>query len=141
MADNPQRPQRPRPLSPFVTIYHWPVTMATSITHRFTGMGLAAGLVVLAWWLTAVSLGEATAFLSLAATPLGQVVLFGITWCFAYHFLNGVRHLAWDLGYGFAKNAASRNSVLVILGSIVIAVAIFAAAYLGHGGYYAGVYG
>ena len=74
MAENPQRAQRPRPLSPFVTIYHWPVTMATSITHRMIGMGLAAGLVVLVWWLVAIASGpEAfSQFTSLAATPLGQ---------------------------------------------------------------------
>ena len=35
-------------------------------------------------------------------TPLGQVILFGFAWSLAYHLLNGIRHLAWDLGYGFA---------------------------------------
>ncbi|MBS0471825.1 MAG: succinate dehydrogenase, cytochrome b556 subunit [Proteobacteria bacterium] len=141
MAETPHAARRPRPLSPYVTIYHWPVTMATSIVHRIAGCGLAAGLVVLTWWLTAVSLGGVAEFNALASTPLGQVVLFGLTWCLAYHLLNGIRHLAWDLGYGFSKPAAARNSVLVILGSILLAIAIFAAAYTGHGGYYAGVYG
>jgi succinate dehydrogenase / fumarate reductase cytochrome b subunit len=140
MAETPHAARRPRPLSPFVTIYHWPVTMATSIVHRFTGLGLAGGLIVLAWWLTAVSLGDLASFTALAATPLGQVILFGITWCLAFHLLNGIRHLAWDMGFGFAKGAAIRNSVFVIAGSILLAVALFAAAYLGHGGYYAGVY-
>ncbi|MBV9420280.1 MAG: succinate dehydrogenase, cytochrome b556 subunit, partial [Alphaproteobacteria bacterium] len=125
-----------RPLSPFMTIYHWPVTMATSITHRFTGMGLAAGFVILAWWLISVANGGAAEFVNLASTPLGQVVMFGLAWCLAYHLLNGIRHLAWDLGYGFSKEAANLNSILVIAGSIVLAVGIFALAYLGHGGYY-----
>jgi succinate dehydrogenase cytochrome b subunit len=138
MAENPQRAQRPRPLSPFVTIYHWPVTMATSITHRFTGLGLAAGLVVLVWWLIAIASGPDAfhQFMDLAATPLGQVILFLIVWSGAFHLLNGIRHLAWDMGFGFAKGTAATNSVIVIAGSILVAAAFFAAAYTGHGGYY-----
>ncbi|MEI9993681.1 MAG: succinate dehydrogenase, cytochrome b556 subunit [Rhizomicrobium sp.] len=139
MADNPQRPaRRARPLSPFVTIYHWPVTMATSITHRFTGMGLAAALALLAWWLYAVANGPDAyrEFNALAATPLGQVILFLVVWSLAYHLLNGIRHLAWDMGFGFSKGAARNNSVLVIVASIVVAIAYFAAAYAGYGGYY-----
>jgi succinate dehydrogenase / fumarate reductase cytochrome b subunit len=138
MAEPPHAARRPRPLSPFTTIYHWPVTMATSITHRVTGIGLAAGTVLLAWWLIATASGPASfnQFIELASTPLGQVILFGFTWALSYHLLNGVRHLAWDLGYGFGKASARNASVLVIAGSIVLAAGFFALAYAGHGGYY-----
>ena len=84
MADNPQRPvAHTRPLSPHMTIYRWPVTMMTSITHRATGIGLSIGAVVLAWWLAAVSNGldgGYGTFMEVAETPLGQLILFGITW-------------------------------------------------------------
>ena len=138
MADTPHRAQRPRPLSPYVTIYHWPVTMATSIVHRFTGMGLAAGTVLLAWWLYAVASGPDSfrEFTDLAATPLGQVILFLVVWSLAFHLLNGIRHLAWDMGFGFSKQTAQTNSILVIGGSILVAALFFAAAYSGFGGYY-----
>lgn len=137
MADNPQAAaRRPRPLSPFVTIYHWPVTMATSIVHRITGCGLAVGAVALAWWLMAVYRGEDAEFINLVATPLGQVLLFGFVWALSYHLLNGIRHLAWDLGFGFARSTAALNSILVIAASILLAAAVFALAYTGHGGYY-----
>jgi succinate dehydrogenase / fumarate reductase cytochrome b subunit len=137
MADNPHKSaRRPRPLSPFVTIYHWPVTMATSITHRMTGIGLAGGLVVLTWWLVAIARGDAKSFIEIARTPLGEVILFLITWSLAFHLLNGIRHLAWDMGFGFSKGVARTNSWVVILGSIVVAAGFFAAAYLGYGGYY-----
>lgn len=138
MADTPHPARRPRPLSPFVTIYHWPVTMATSIVHRVTGCGLAIGAVVLAWWLFSIANGfiPYNRFMDLAATPLGQVILFGFTWSLAYHLLNGIRHLAWDMGYGFSKSQASLNSIIVIAGSILLAAGVFVLAYTGHGGYY-----
>jgi succinate dehydrogenase / fumarate reductase cytochrome b subunit len=58
MADNPQtQSAQPRPLSPFISIYRWPVTMAASITHRVTGVGLALGMILVAWMLIAVATG------------------------------------------------------------------------------------
>jgi succinate dehydrogenase / fumarate reductase cytochrome b subunit len=138
MADNPQKPAiRSRPLSPHLTIYRWPVTMATSITHRATGVGLSVGAIILAWWLVSISNGPEgwQSFHALSDTPIGLLVVFGLTWSLVYHFLNGVRHLAWDLGFGFEKHLAERNSTMILVGSIVIASAIFALAWTGHGGY------
>ena len=138
MAETPQRPvAHARPLSPHMTIYRWPVTMMTSITHRFTGVGLAVGAVILAWWLVSISNGPEgwQSFHAVSDTPLGLLVLFGLTWSLIYHFLNGVRHLAWDLGYGFDKRLAERNSVMIFALSIIAALAVFAAAWTGHGGY------
>ena len=37
-----------RPLSPHLSIYRWPITMAASILHRATGIAMSVGLVVLA---------------------------------------------------------------------------------------------
>ena len=138
MADTPQKSvAASRPLSPHLTIYRWPATMATSITHRATGVGLTMGAVVLAWWLVCISNGPDgwQSFHAIAATPIGLLILFGLTWSLVFHFLNGVRHLAWDLGYGFPKQTAERNSVIILALSILGAVAIFALAWTGHGGY------
>jgi succinate dehydrogenase / fumarate reductase, cytochrome b subunit len=138
MAENPQRPvAATRPLSPHLTIYRWPVTMATSITHRATGVGLSVGAIILAWWLISISNGPEgwQRFHALSDTPIGLLVVFGLTWSLVYHFLNGVRHLAWDLGYGFSKEVAERNSVIILAASILGAIAVFALALTGHGGY------
>ena len=111
--------------------------MMTSITLRFTGVGLAVGAVILAWWLVSISNGPEgwQSFHTVSDTPIGLLVLFGLTWSLIYHFLNGVRHLAWDLGYGFDKRLAERNSVMIFALSIIAALAVFAAAWTGHGGY------
>ena len=137
MAEHPQKVAA-RPLSPHLGIYRWPVTMATSITHRVTGVGLAGGTLLIAWWLIAVSYGPETFnfFNSTMSTPLGQVVLFGFTWSLAYHFVNGIRHLAWDFGYGFAVPTANTTGIVVFALSLLLAAGAFALAYTGHGGYY-----
>ena len=137
MAEHPQKVPS-RPLSPHLGIYRWPVTMATSITHRVTGVGLAGGTLLIAWWLIAVSYGPETFnfFNSTMSTPLGQVVLFGFSWSLAYHFLNGIRHLAWDFGYGFPVTTANKTGITVIALSLLLAAGAFALVYLGKGGYY-----
>jgi succinate dehydrogenase / fumarate reductase cytochrome b subunit len=126
---------KPRPLSPHMQIYRWPVTMATSIIHRATGLALSAGTLLVAWWLVATAMGDAQydLFSTVARSPLGQLVLFGFVWSLAYHLLNGIRHLAWDVGYGFAVQTASRTGVLVFTLSIFVAIAVFVYAYAAKG--------
>jgi succinate dehydrogenase / fumarate reductase cytochrome b subunit len=138
MAANPQsRARRHRPLSPHFTVYHWPITMATSIAHRLTGIALSLGTVLLAWWLVAAAGGPESfqLFNDVALTLVGQIILFGLVWSLAYHLLAGLRHLAWDFGYGFELGTANRMSIVIIALSILLTLAAFAAVYLGKGGY------
>jgi succinate dehydrogenase / fumarate reductase cytochrome b subunit len=136
MADNPHKPiTRARPLSPFTSIYRWSPTMATSITHRITGVGLGLGIVLICWWLIATASGPDAyePFMAAAANPLGKIVLFGFTWALAYHLLNGIRHLVWDVGYGFDPRSANTWSVIIIALSLLMAVGAFAYAFFAHG--------
>jgi len=137
MAEEPHR-SGARPLSPFLTIYRWPITMATSIVHRMTGVALAGGTMIVAWWLIAATSGSPAFnfFNEVVSSPFGQLVLFGFVWSLAYHAVNGIRHLAWDLGYGFEMPKANATGIIVFVLSLVLAVAAFAVAYTGHGGYY-----
>ena len=135
MATPPKAAQRPRPLSPHFQIYRWPVTMVTSIVHRATGVALTAGTVLVAWWLVATSLGaeQYDLFSAVARSPLGQLVLFGFVWSLAFHLFNGIRHLAWDVGYGFAVPTANRSGVLVVTLSVFAAIGAFVYAYTSKG--------
>jgi succinate dehydrogenase / fumarate reductase cytochrome b subunit len=63
------------------------------------------------------------------------VVLFGFTWALAFHFLQGIRHLVWDLGYGFKKETARMTALLVIGLSLLLAAGVFAFVWTGHAGY------
>ena len=127
-----QSAQRTRPLSPHLQIYRWPVTMATSIAHRVTGIALAAGMILLAWWLiaAATSPGSYHVFAASAANPFGQIVLFGFVWSLTFHLFNGIRHLSWDIGLGFEVRTANSSGVAVAVLSIFATVAVF---LLSHG--------
>ena len=106
--------------------------MAASITHRVTGMMLAGGMLLLVWWLVAAASGpDAYAvFARVAGHPVGQVVLFGLLWALAFHLLNGVRHLAWDLGYGYSIPAVYRSGYLVAAASLLLTAAAWGVAYV-----------
>jgi succinate dehydrogenase / fumarate reductase cytochrome b subunit len=115
----------PRPLSPHLQIYRWPITMGTSILHRITGMGLIAA-----------SMGSDTyaVFEGVAFHWFGRLVLFGFTVALVFHALNGVRHLFWDAGAGF-KMATANASGLVVYGlTAVLTLLIWVVAYRSMGG-------
>jgi succinate dehydrogenase / fumarate reductase, cytochrome b subunit len=127
--------KRERPLSPHMQIYRWPVTMATSITHRVTGVALSVGTLLVAWWLIAAASGADAydTFSTYARSPLGLLILFGFVWSLSFHLLNGIRHLAWDSGFGFQVKTAERTGVLVYALSLIAAIGIFAYAFAAKG--------
>lgn len=126
-----------RPTSPHLQIYKWPVTMGTSILHRITGVGLAIGTLLLAWWLVAASLGpDAYAVFETAAFHwFGRIVLFGFTLALVYHTLNGVRHLVWDLGHGFKVETANLSGLITYGATVVLTLAIWIVAYASMGAF------
>jgi len=112
-----------RPMSPHLQAYDMmQMSSATSITHRITGCALAVGTLLLVWWLAAAAAGPdafATAQ-SFIGSPVGYLLLFGWTAALFYHFLNGIRHLAWDLGYGFEIPTMYKTGWAVVAGTGVL---------------------
>ena len=93
-----------RPLSPHLQIYRPQITSVMSILHRLTGILLALGALQLALWIVAAAQGPET-FATIQAfndSWLGRGLLCGWTAALFYHLANGVRHLLWDAGFGFA---------------------------------------
>jgi len=113
-----------RPLSPHLQIYRWYLTMALSIAHRTSGVALTFGLFFLTWWLLALAGGEES-FATVEwwkDSVLGILFLFGMTFALAYHLGNGVRHLVWDLGYGFDPEIARQSGIAVLIFAGVVTV-------------------
>jgi len=120
---------RPRPLSPHLQVYRPQYTMVLSILHRATGVVLAVGLLLLAYWLLALASGPEAygGAIHLLASPLGGLVLAGFMLAFWYHFCTGIRHLVWDTGRGLEKAAARRSAVIVVVAVLALTAASLAA--------------
>lgn len=117
----------PRPLSPHLQVYRWQVQMATSIIHRATGIILTGGaLLIVAALLGLLAGPESWACIGEhAGAWYGKVFLFGWTWAFAFHLLNGIRHLWQDGGKGYAKPVFVRNGWLASGGSLLLAIVVW----------------
>ncbi|MDO9429783.1 MAG: succinate dehydrogenase, cytochrome b556 subunit [Pseudomonadota bacterium] len=123
MTDAP----RERPLSPHTTIWRWHVTAITSILHRATGCALYGGGLILAIWAITLAAGPEAygTFKAVMGSPLGKVVLFGLTLSTFYHLAKGVQHLIWDAGTGYNLKTATMGSIAVIAFAIAATLAVW----------------
>ena len=120
-----------RPLSPHLQVYRFQWTMALSISHRITGVGLALGTLLLVYWLAAAASGPeafATAQV-LIGSFFGRLLLFGWTFALFYHLANGIRHLFWDAGLGLELDMAYRSGLLVVVAAVVLTFASWILGY------------
>jgi len=116
-----------RPLSPHLSIYRWPITMTLSILHRFTGVTLSVGLIILTIWLVALSTDTAAYeyIATLMQTVVGRLLLVNFSFMFFFHLCNGVRHLFWDVGKGFDIHHANISAWLVVLTTIILTLGLW----------------
>lgn len=120
-----------RPLSPHLQIYKPQISSVLSICHRITGAALAAGTLVLVAWLWAAAYdGE---YFRLWQDVFGhwggQLLLIGWTFALTYHFANGIRHLFWDMGKGFALHNMARSGMAVVIFAVIATAGIWVAVF------------
>lgn len=119
---------KPRPRSPDIQIYRPQLTSVLSITHRASGTLLSLGSVLLVVWLVAVAAGgDYYAVLHrFLVSWIGLILLFALTFALFFHLCNGIRHLAWDLDYGFELQTIYRSGWLVVAASTILTLASWA---------------
>lgn len=124
-----------RPLSPHIQIYRWQITMALSILHRATGIALAVGTLLLAYWLVAAAAGPETfaSAQALISSWFGRLLLFGWSFALFFHLCNGIRHLSWDAGWGFEIPTMTSTGWFVVFASLVLTVAAWVLGYMTMG--------
>jgi len=124
-----------RPLSPHLQIYRWQITMTLSILHRMTGVALAVGTVLLVWWLLAAAAGPApfADVQSFIGSFVGRLLLFGWSFALFYHLCNGIRHLAWDAGWGFEIKTMTATGWLVVIASVALTLIAWILGYVAMG--------
>ena len=118
-----------RPVSPHVTIYSFPIAALTSITIRVTGIALSVG----AFGVASVELinGSGSAMMLMqdinASTGaiVGGAAKFTVAFPLVYHYLGGVRHLAWDNSPEMLTNVdVTKASYALVGGSFLLSAGL-----------------
>jgi succinate dehydrogenase (ubiquinone) cytochrome b560 subunit len=113
-----------RPMSPHLTIYKLQITSVLSVTHRGTGLALSGLTSMFAIGMLMASQPFPAYIAMLQSSHLGPALLFSAKFILAYplafHFLNGIRHLAWDFGKGFELKTLNATGWSVVIGSFVL---------------------
>ena len=111
-----------RPLSPHLTVYNPQITSVLSILHRITGAGLAVSTVLVVFWLASLAIGEVTfkGFNNFLNNPFIITVLVSSLWALWYHFCTGLRHLYWDMGYGYDLKSVTISGWVAVIFSFVL---------------------
>ena len=122
---------RARPLSPHLGIYRFTLTMAMSIAHRITGVGLYIGVLLLAWFLVAASTDASAfaVFTGFIQSIIGRLLLFGFTWALFHHMLGGVRHFLWDAGFGLDAPQREQLAQATLIGGFALSLIVWAIGY------------
>ena len=115
------------PLSPHLQIYRWHISSLLSIAHRIIGVVNTFAITLICLWSISLSFGEQSyeiikIFLQ---SFFGKFIIICLSWSFSFHILNEIRHLIWDLGYGFDLKISKITGVITVIGSFILAIVIY----------------
>tara|TARA_Y100000814_G_C12272114_1_gene382150 strand:+ start:211 stop:585 length:375 start_codon:yes stop_codon:yes gene_type:complete len=110
-----------RPLSPHLSIHKKILTSVFSIFHRFTGIALSIGTILIVLWISIIAFSQS--FYNFLQTLnnffIFKVFLFLWTVSIFYHLFNGIRYLFWTFGVGMNLRTVYFSSYIVIFLTLV----------------------
>ena len=115
------------PLSPHLQIYKWQISSLLSITHRIVGVINFLAIILICFWTLSLLLGENSYEITkiFLKSFLGKFIVISLCWTFSFHILNEIRHLAWDMGYGFNLKISQITGIITIFGSFILTVLFY----------------
>ena len=115
------------PLSPHLQIYKWQISSLLSITHRIVGVINILAITLICIWVLSLLLGESNYEITqvFLKSFFGKFIIVFLCWTFSFHILNEIRHLFWDMGYGFDLKISKITGLFVIIGSFILCAAIY----------------
>ena len=115
------------PLSPHIQIYSWHISSLLSISHRIIGVLNIIILTLICLWIVTLILGSTNYQLiqNFFNSFIGKFIIIGIVWSFSFQILCEIRHLFWDIGFGFDLEVSKITGFLVIISSFVLTILIF----------------
>ena len=116
-----------KPLSPHIQIYSWNISSLISISHRITGVINIVVLTIICFWIASFLFGNSIYDIvqNILNSFFGKFLVIGITWSFSFQILSEIRHLFWDIGYGFEITTSKISGFIVIFGSFIITILIY----------------
>jgi len=115
------------PLSPHLQIYRWHLSMILSIAHRIIGIVNSIAIILICLWTISLLFGEENYEIIkiLFQSLFGKLLITSLSWSFSFHILSEIRHLIWDLGYGFDLKISKITGIITIIGSVALTVLIY----------------
>tara|TARA_A100000164_G_scaffold242972_1_gene216058 strand:+ start:1008 stop:1394 length:387 start_codon:yes stop_codon:yes gene_type:complete len=115
------------PLSPHLQIYKWQISSLLSITHRIVGVINILAITLICIWTLSLLLGESNYEITQVffKSFFGKFIIVFLCWTFSFHILNEIRHLVWDMGYGFDLKVTKITGVLAFVGSFVFTILFY----------------
>ena len=115
------------PLSPHLQIYKWQISSLLSITHRIIGVVNAVATVMICLWCIFLLFGEKNYQIIniFFQSFIGKFFIVSLSWSFSFQILNEIRHLIWDLGYGFDIKVSRITGIITIISSFILATTIY----------------
>ena len=115
------------PLSPHLQIYKWQISSLLSITHRIVGVINILAITLICIWTLSLLLGENSYEITeiFLKSFFGKFLIVSLCWTFSFHILNEIRHLIWDMGYGFDLKVAKITGALAFFGSFFLTILFY----------------
>ena len=113
-----------QPLSPHLQVYRWHISSLLSISHRIVGIiNFFCIIFILSLLIFIQENNQILQFFS--ETFFGKFFVISLCWSFSFQILNEIRHLAWDMGYGFDLKVSQITGIATILGSFILAILFY----------------
>ena len=113
------------PLTPHLQIYKWQISSLLSIAHRITGVINAIAISLICIWFLLTINNEKILFENILNSFFGKFISISLSWTFSFHILNEIRHLIWDVGYGFDPKISKITGYVTLITSFLLTIIIY----------------
>ena len=115
------------PLSPHLQIYKWQISSLLSIAHRIIGVINILAITAICIWSLLLLFGVESyhSINFFLGSFFGKFIVVSLCWTFSFHILNELRHLVWDLGYGFDLKVSKITGALALVGSFIFTILFY----------------
>ena len=113
-----------KPLSPHLQVYRWHISSLLSIAHRIVGIINFIGFIFISSVLLFSSFNSQI-FQIISQSFFGKFLIISLCWSFSFQIVNEIRHLAWDIGYGFDLKVSQITGIISIIASFVLAILLY----------------